>query len=191
MPGLIHFLRRASAGLSRIRRVLFFYDRNVVVTNIDGIVELSRADLERIIADERKLWRTHIGSTSWLSAGGRLFALKREGELVSFGWAMHSETFGVGEIGGVVALTSAVLWIWNCFTPVEHRGRGYYPALLMGIRRELGSPPTLIYCEARNFASRRGIEKAGFSPAFTITESRLLVICHQRIRRLYAGYRRA
>ncbi len=191
MSNFLRYMRRAPSALLRVRRVQFFYDDTPSAGSTENVVELSRRDLERIIADKSNPWSSLIGSPSWLDDSGRLFAVKRSGEYVSFGWAMRSETFDVSEIGGTVFLTKAALWIWNCFTLSEHRGRGYYPALLMGIRHALGSPPTVIYCVAENRASRRGIEKAGFKAAFTVAEHRLFVHCWDGTPQLYAGYRRA
>jgi RimJ/RimL family protein N-acetyltransferase len=179
------------SGLVHLQCMLFFYDDRPAIPQSDEVAELSKLDLERMVLEKKQSWSGNIGIPAWFDAGGRLFALQRYGEYVSFGWAMRSKTFGVSEVNGIVRLNEEMLWIWNCFTPTEHRGKGYYPALLTGIRRALQFPPTVIYCVTENHPSRRGIEKAGFRLAFSITQHRLFVFCRQTIRGLYAGYRRA
>jgi CelD/BcsL family acetyltransferase involved in cellulose biosynthesis/RimJ/RimL family protein N-acetyltransferase len=86
---------------------------------------------------------------------------------------VHTAWFGVrGEIDGGTELTAAcrirtegqVGLIYDCWTPPPWRGHGIYPRVLQVL---LGlAPPeceTIAICSlARNRASRRGIEKAGF-----------------------------
>jgi RimJ/RimL family protein N-acetyltransferase len=189
--GFGDFLRRASAALVRVRQVLFFYNDHSMVSQIGNVVELSKLELEQLISGRRHSWISEVGLPSWFDTGGRLFALEGQGEeYVSFGWAVYGEAFGVSEIGGVVQLASEALWIWSCFTPPEHRGNGYYPLLLAGIRSKLKYPPTVIYCLRQNLASRRGIEKAGFTLAFSIAEHRWFTLCRQTRRGLFANFRR-
>lgn len=171
--------------------MLFFYDDRPTFPQFDEVVELSKPDLERIVSEKKELRSGNIGLPAWFDAGGRLFALRRYDEYVAFGWAMRSKSFGVGEVSGMIGLKEEMVWIWNCFTPVAHRGKGYYPALLAGIRRTLQFPPTVIYCMRENQSSRRGIEKAGFRLAFSFTQHPLFVFCRQHISGIYAGYRRA
>lgn len=188
-------LRRAAAAaatLLRVRCVLFFFDDRTAIPAAAEAVELSKAELQRLISEHAASWGGELGQPDWFDEGGRLFALQRhDGELVSFGWAKRGRAFHVGEIGRVVELRSETWWIWSCFTPAEYRGMGYYPALLVGIRARLHYAPAVIYCLRENIASRRGIEKAGFVPAFSIRRHRLFTVCRQSKRGLLAGVRRA
>jgi hypothetical protein len=60
--------------------------------------------------------------------------------------------------------------------------------LLVGIRRLMNEPSTVIYCTSENAASRRGILKAGFEDAFRLTKHRFFVICTKDKRKLYSSY---
>ncbi len=63
--------------------------------------------------------------------------------------------------------------IHNCFTFPAHRGKGLYPQTLSFARQYLQSArPEIsrifIDCSIANYASKRGIQKAGFSPVGTV-----------------------
>jgi len=188
MASVMRLTARIVAAFTRIQEVLFFHSERSDASPVHRIAELSRSDLELIQSDPKRPWAGELGDASWFENGGRLYALEREGVYVSFGWAMTSNKFHVGEVGGVVRLARNVLWIWNCFTPPEYRGAGHYPTLLRGIRHALANPPTMIYCVRENRASRRGIMNAGFEDAFSIMRHRLFVVCRNNVSRLYAGY---
>lgn len=58
--------------------------------------------------------------------------------------------------------------IGPCFTYEEYRGQGLYPYLLQKVILGLkGKQNFYIFCDERNIASKKGIEKAGFK-AFAI-----------------------
>jgi RimJ/RimL family protein N-acetyltransferase len=190
MASVIRLTARVSAALIRTQEVLFFRSEGSVESPAPNVVELTRVDLERIKSDPRRPWARELGEGSWFEDGGRLYALELDGNYVSFGWAKTADRFQVGEIRAIVHLTSNVQWIWSCFTPPEHRGNGYYPALLIGIRHALPSEQTVIYCVRENRASRRGIMRAGFRDAFSIIRHRFFVICRNTEGGLYAGYER-
>ena len=185
---MIQLTARITAALTRTQEVLFFSSEPSGASPTYPIAELSRLDLERIQSDPKRPWADKVGHVSWFESG-RLYALERDGIYVSFGWAMTSDKFYVAEIGGMVRLTRNALWIWNCFTPPEYRGAGYYPGLLVGVRHALATL-SVIYCVRENRASRRGIIKAGFEDAFSIVRHRLFVICRKNVNRLYADYER-
>ena len=179
---------RKAATLGRFREVLFFDKDGAEQGAPPNVVEFGKGDLAALQADASRPWSAGLGELVWFDAGGRLFALASEGQHVSFGWAMPAQSFHVGELGGMVTLTEPVLWIWACFTPPEHRGRGHYTDLLRGIRRSHGPARTVIYSLRDNIASRRGIEKAGFDPAFSVVWHRLGVVPWRNARGLLRDF---
>jgi RimJ/RimL family protein N-acetyltransferase len=77
-------------------------------------------------------------------------------------------------------------FLYNFYTSDSFRGRGLYPALLLRIRYELGREGThdlIIDVDEPNVASRRGIAKAGFTPAGAVTALVLLNKCELALRR--------
>ena len=58
--------------------------------------------------------------------------------------------------------------IHNCYTLPEHRGKGLYPATLSfacnDLRSQVEAARIFIECSVVNYASQRGILKAGFAP---------------------------
>lgn len=65
--------------------------------------------------------------------------------------------------------------IFDCFTPPEHRSRGYYTqslVQLMQILKENGSASALICVALDNPASIKGIERAGFQPLYCMRRKR-------------------
>ena len=65
--------------------------------------------------------------------------------------------------------------IHNCSTSPNHRGKGLYPQTLSYVCNYLQSQPNgtrvFIDCSAVNYASKRGIQKAGFTPIGTILKA--------------------
>ena len=179
---------RIAKAVIRTRSILFFEKHGPETLQSENVVELHESELAALTADPTLPWTGELGSISDFAHGGRLFAFKREGAYLSFGWAMRADKFHVGEIGGLVHVTNMPLWIWRCFTAPQHRGNGYYPILLAGIRRSMDETSTLIYCSRENVASRRGISKAGFEDAFTLTKHRFFTICTNNRRKLYSGF---
>lgn len=169
--------------------VVFYFKDGPEERLAASVVELSWQDLELLRADRSRPWATEIGDPSWFGSEGRLFAVQKHGDLVSFGWAKPSRSFHVGELGGVVELSAVALWIWACYTPPQFRGRGHYPTLLEGIRCLTREANTVIYCLSSNRASRRGIEKAGFGESFSLVSHRLHVVSRLKSQGLFYCFR--
>lgn len=60
-------------------------------------------------------------------------------------------------------LPDTCVHIGPCFTPVEHRGNGYYPMLIKYIASCNKDKECYMFVHMDNMASIRGIEKAGFN----------------------------
>jgi hypothetical protein len=97
-----------------------------------------------------------------LSSGARLFALQSETRLVSFAWVSHRRDFRVDEIRRELKSETPLIWIWDCVTPSEYRGHGYYPELICHLAAQFGQRDVVIFVRTDNMPSVRGIAKAGF-----------------------------
>jgi hypothetical protein len=114
-----------------------------------------------------------LRSASRLRAGNvEGFALvDSAGKPIHFAWTTAFEGFFLAELNAKVEAPSpeAVL-LFDCWTPVAARGRGYYGhaiELLADKVRRAGKQPW-IFSAARNDASARGIEKAGFQRRYSL-----------------------
>jgi len=112
--------------------------------------------------------------------GARLFAASDGTAHTSFGWVTDGRSMWVDETSCYLTSREPKIWIWDCVTPAEFRGRGQYPMLLRGILRQLGHSRAVIYCRAENRSSRRGIEKAGFAAGESIIRLRRRVWVRRR-----------
>jgi hypothetical protein len=109
-----------------------------------------------------------------LNSGAHLFALRARNRLVSFAWVSRAQNFRVDEIRRELRSDTPLTWIWDCKTPAEFRGRGYYPELICRLAIRFGTGDAAIFVRTDNTASVRGILKAGFQPwvAIAVTKWR-------------------
>ena len=98
-----------------------------------------------------------------LRHGDDFFGWVSGGEVVSFGWVARTNRVTAGVR---LAPGGGRVFLYNFHTLPPFRGFGLYPGLLRRMRSELsidGAKEFIIDVSARNTASRRGIEKAGFT----------------------------
>ena len=186
--GTQFLLGRLKRGL-RAETVRFYLEPPSLPMRATADVQAIDVDLEQI-----DRWSREHVPFPWSEAmckarfaeGHRLRALMVEGRPVSFAWETEADHFAVGELDGVCHFPFRARILWDCVTPDDQRGRGYYPRLLstrMGLPHQ---PRTLIYVRAGNAPSIRGIEKAGFIPWVTVRTWRWGSYCdvHDRARGL-------
>jgi RimJ/RimL family protein N-acetyltransferase len=107
-----------------------------------------------------------------LGEGHRIFVLRVDDRPVSFAWVTESMTFSIDELEACVTTDRPVIWIWDCVTPDAFRGRGYYTRLLRAPIARFDVERITIYCQPKNYASIRGIQKAGFAPWMSVAATR-------------------
>ncbi len=99
--------------------------------------------------------------------GHTAIILNDNGERVFTAW-IASGRLHVDELNYDWRIPASERVVYDCVTAAAHRGRGLYPAALRWIvryaqREEISR--VWIYADARNHASLRGIDKAGFDAA--------------------------
>jgi CelD/BcsL family acetyltransferase involved in cellulose biosynthesis len=107
-----------------------------------------------------------------------------KGSLLHFAWVTAFDGLFLAELNAKVDGPSAdCVMIFDCWTPVSARGRGYYGQTVSQIAkrmRDQGKTPW-IFSAASNVASIRGLERAGFQRRYSLVRQRILG--WQRIKR--------
>lgn len=147
----------------------------------DGIerisLELLATAAMQYFDDEETLNYLVRGAQRLRRSGADGFALMREGVPVHFAWVTEFEAFYMAEIGQHLRSPGeGAKLVFDCWTPVSMRGRGYYVQTLAPLSASLrqDSRSVWIFGAATNQASLRGIRKAGFEHRFTLRRRRVL-----------------
>ena len=110
----------------------------------------------------------------------RCFGLFAGETLLNIGWIGLRSEIQAAEVGTQFSLTlpSLLPVIYDCWTPFEFRGRGYYPLALDRIADSLlrDYKQVWIYALATNVGSVKGIQKAGFRPFLKHVRRRFIFI---------------
>ena len=99
-----------------------------------------------------------------LRAGRWPYVVETDAKIVSYGWVAFSAE-PIGDLGLSFELAVGEVYIYDCATRPDYRGRGYYPALLRAMAADLsaeGWRRAWIGTGPGNFVSQRGIARAGF-----------------------------
>src|SRR5437764_9629570 len=99
-----------------------------------------------------------------LRDGRRSYVVETDGKIVSYGWVAFSAE-PIGDLGLSFQLAPDEVYIYDCATRPDYRGRGYYPALLRTMAADLcreGWRRAWIGTGPGNVVSQRGIARAGF-----------------------------
>lgn len=108
-----------------------------------------------------------------MQRGDFLCAILKSNEIVSYGWVARQETF-IREVGCNITPDPDQVYIYDCFTSPQHRQKGFYSRVLNKIIEWSHSENIkhlVIFSEASNVASKKGIESAGFQFLFPLDYS--------------------
>ncbi len=99
------------------------------------------------------------------------------GQYVHFAWVTAFDRFFLAELNAATeAPSDDCVMLFDCWTPMLQRGRGYYgyaAASIAKMMRDRGKNPW-IFSAAANTSSVRGLERAGFQRRYSLVRKRRL-----------------
>jgi RimJ/RimL family protein N-acetyltransferase len=161
-----------------------FYCWNAVMT-----APTVRSDLilENITADRFKSWphREHGKTFERLDQGHRCLAFLEDGTIASHFWVTNGKSLhslAPWECQLNLIIPADTDYIWDCATAPTYRNRGLYQNGLAKIMTTAAQAKrrVIIYCRDDNFASRKAIERVGFSLLTTLELKRFGPIARLR-----------
>jgi RimJ/RimL family protein N-acetyltransferase len=117
------------------------------------------AELEQLLAS----YLARAEANRLLEQGDRLYTGRVAGDIQTFGWTA-TRRLSIGELGVERELPPGNQYLWGFLTVPEARGKGLYPHLLQAILRQENATRFWIGHDYDNYASARGILRAGFRP---------------------------
>ena len=115
--------------------------------------------------------------------GEKCFVALEDGKAVSYIWGARG-VVGVEEIDKAVKPGPKEIYLYDAFTLEPWRGRNLYPSVLrraLEYAEGLGLTRSLIFVEASNTPSRRGVDKAGFIQFQTLYYNRFFVFSRSNL----------
>ena len=150
----------------------------------------ARIEVEHIILDggsENRHLITDVQGESLTARrferGEKCFVALEDGKAVSYIWGARG-VVGVEEIDRAVKPDAKEIYLYDAFTLEPWRGRNLYPAVLrraLEYAEGLGLTRSLIFVEAKNTPSRRGVDKAGFIQFQTLYHNRFFVFSRSNL----------
>ena len=150
----------------------------------------ARIEVEHIILDSASENRSLISDVQGESLtarrferGEKCFVALENGKAVSYIWGARG-VVGVEEIDKAVKPEPKEIYLYDAFTLAPWRGRNLYPAVLrcaLEYAEKRGLTRSLIFVEAKNLPSRRGVDKAGFIQFQTLCYNRFFVFSRSRL----------
>lgn len=131
--------------------------------------------ITRLSPDQAHVWNECPGAGPKLAQarfenGDACYVAYLNGSLVHYSWVRRSGVQAIPEAGYDHTISPGEFWIYHCWTHGRARGQRIYPCVLMEIAAyefRSGLATAWIYTTEDNIASQRGIQRAGFQPAFT------------------------
>ena len=177
-------MKRCGAALGSKTEVFFFdgcsvssaNPRNARLQPID--LALLTSAVMRYIDDEATLDYLVRAASRLREGKSEGFALVDvEGALVHFAWVTAFNGFFLSELNDSVETPSPdAVMLFDCWTPASVRGQGHYAQAISLIAKRMieRARKPWIFSAARNVASVRGIEKAGFQRRYSLARRQIL-----------------
>jgi len=106
----------------------------------------------------------NVLATRRFAIGSKYVLIKSEKEIIASGWYLSDyKAFHVEEINRHICLNKNYFVLYDFYTNINYRNRGYYTTLLKYIQKHLMGNTLIIYALKENKASCKAIEKSGFS----------------------------
>jgi CelD/BcsL family acetyltransferase involved in cellulose biosynthesis len=189
--GIVRICRRLFGAawsrlvFSRVAVLVFAYER------VNGIDTKSEIEIrEGRLSDLAHLAAAHIddfpaerltNARERLRMGDKLYVAWKKDECAHVAWTrLRNELTASSELGDRCRLNlgKPAVIIYDCWTPSDMRGKGYYPTVIREIVRldETRGTEHYIYCRSDNLPSVRGIIKAGFKLRYRMRRTCILGI---------------
>ena len=108
-----------------------------------------------------------------LDAGAHIFCICDNDRISHFSCVSRGSRY-VGEINRRIEILDGDIYIYNCFTNTDYRGKGLYAETLRHLLHKYRGRRVIIACLDGNTASLRTIEKVGFMNCGCATYVRFL-----------------
>jgi prolyl-tRNA synthetase len=156
-----------------MRKSLVYIKKEISHSTPKGInIKIEELDVKRIneLKQIRELSPAKLNQfKNRFSKGDRCFIAKTvNDEICHYSWLRERGVMHIFEVNKKFVIQSNMCWIFDCRTKDSFKGRGIYPKLLSRLSNVLleNSHINEVYIDvsAKNVASIKGIEKAGFKP---------------------------
>lgn len=118
-----------------------------------------------------------------LARGCRCFAVWIDRAVAGYGW-LSVDSEWVGELQLEIKPRAREGYIWNCVTIPEHRRKGIFKSLVIGISRAgRRSGLKRMWIGSVAIPAERALEPAGFTPALYLDTIRVAGVHLMRVRR--------
>jgi hypothetical protein len=170
-------IKRAASLIARLggrRTVLLFRTDSGTRTPSRAprseVVEVSADRFDRFGPFEPEVRALVRRRLSWTErANDRCFVQRWQGRVRACGWVRECGEVPIDEAGISLCLGATDVCLFDFFVEPSSRGNGLYADFLAQLRARFAPRTALVYCEAENVPSLRGIVRAGFRP---VTEVR-------------------
>jgi hypothetical protein len=159
--------------------IIFVMDRTASLTGRLASLPLEGGQLREVFLSELNSLALHYPhemhagrlrvAAERLSRGDRLFLTVIRNQIAHISWLGQRDVlYASTEVGDncFIPLGSVASIIYECWTPPNFRRRGVYVSTLRSLTALAETPQILIYCRSSNFASQKGILRAGFQPKY-------------------------
>jgi len=166
--------------LKRVELCLYDFLYPGEIPPVEARLEVEHRVLDRTSPDRDLIAQAQgaILASERFERGERCFVALHRGRPVSYIWGARGSV-GVEEIAMAVRPDPSEAYLYDAFTQPAWRGKNLYPAVLrraLEHGRGLGLRRSMIFVGADNTASRRGVEKAGFTLFQTLNYTRFLFV---------------
>ncbi len=108
-------------------------------------------------------------ATTRLARGCRCFAVWVEGGLGGYGWLSNGPEW-IGELQLEITPRPGEAYIWNCVTLTEHRRKGIFRSLLLGISEHARKEGMRrLWIGSVDIPAEKAVGPAGFEPVLHFT----------------------
>jgi RimJ/RimL family protein N-acetyltransferase len=163
---LIKVLQKQAKKVYRNNRLMFFSSVKEVGTWSENVTEFDSL----LSLPTNSPYCSRIGAE--LRSGAQIYCIYDNDNISHFSCVSRDNRY-VGEINRRIKLCDGDVYIYNCYTDKDYRGKGLYAETLRHIIHKYRGRRIIIACLDGNTPSLRTIEKVGFKNCGYITYFRI------------------